>query len=165
MKMIIKIWRLVILLALLQVAGDVQGQEIRKMKITELVAYMDSVQKPLVINFWATYCRPCLEEIPHLQNVVAKHASDSVELLLVSLDMQDDFPEVLAEVVRKRSITARVAWLDEHDADYFCPKIDSKWSGALPATLFLNNKKGYRKFSERALTLPELEKELALLPG
>jgi len=56
-----------------------------------------------------------------------------------------------------------VAWLDETNADYFCPKIDAKWSGAIPATLFINNKSGYRKFMESQISHDDLKKEIRKL--
>ena len=60
----------------------------------------------------------------------------------------------------KRHITAPVLWLDETNADYFCPKVDAKWSGAIPATLFINSKTGYRNFIEEQLSHEELKKEI-----
>ena len=56
-------------------------------------------------------------------------------------------------------------WLDETNADYFCPKVDEKWTGAIPATLFINNSKNYRKFMEEQLSEEELEKEILALLG
>jgi hypothetical protein len=53
-----------------------------------------------------------------------------------------------------------VVWLDEFDADYFIPKIDSSWSGALPATLLLNIQKGYRRFLDQVLTEEKLKLEI-----
>lgn len=141
------------------------AQDIRKVKMTELVRLIDESKHPMVINFWATYCRPCLEEIPHLQKLTTQFKADSIRLLLVSLDLQEDYPESLNAFVKKRNITAPVIWLDEHNADYFCPLIDEKWSGALPATLFINNKTAYRKFSEKAFHLAELETEYRALLG
>ncbi|HEX4875985.1 MAG TPA: hypothetical protein VFV31_04890 [Chitinophagaceae bacterium] len=63
-------------------------------------------------------------------------------------------------MAEKRKFTAPIVWLDETNADYFCPKIDPKWSGAIPATLFINNKTGYRNFMEAQLTQEELKKEI-----
>ncbi|MEI2737607.1 MAG: hypothetical protein V9F01_02345 [Chitinophagaceae bacterium] len=62
--------------------------------------------------------------------------------------------------MKKRNVTAEVAWLDETNADYFCPKIDAKWSGAIPATLFINNKTGYRNFIEEQISHEKLKKEI-----
>jgi hypothetical protein len=86
-----------------------------------------------------------------------------VELLLVSLDIKDYYPQKLQSFVTKRSFTAPVAWLNETNADIFCPKIDNKWDGAIPVTLMVNNPKQYRQFYNRAITQPQLELELKKL--
>jgi thiol-disulfide isomerase/thioredoxin len=142
------------------------AQEIKPVKITELEKIIAQSNKPLIVNFWATFCKPCIEEMPHFMALAKKYEPDSVQLLLVSLDMQDDYPQQVQAFVKKKKITASsLLWLDETNADYFCPKIDTTWSGALPASLFINNKTGYRKFTESELSADELEKEImAILP-
>lgn len=135
-------------------------QEIKRIKITDLEKTIAESKTPLIINFWATWCKPCIEEIPYFQAEVAQHKSDSLQLLLVSLDMKEMYPKGLSSFVKKRKISATVVFLDETNADYFCPKVDAKWSGAIPASLFLNNKTGYRKFVEDQLTEEELKKEI-----
>jgi hypothetical protein len=82
-----------------------------------------------------------------------------VKLLLVSLDMPEQFPRI-RNFALKRKYTAPIVWLDESDADYFCPKVDDAWSGTLPSTLFINNKTGYRKFFEDQISKDSLEKEI-----
>jgi hypothetical protein len=57
-------------------------------------------------------------------------------------------------------VNAPVIWLDETNADIFCPKIDSTWDGAIPASLFFNPKTGYRKFYEEQITHAQLKKEI-----
>ena len=136
------------------------GQEIKKLKITDLEKIIAESKTPLIINFWATFCKPCMEEIPHFQKLGKKYEKKGVKLLLVSLDMKDDFPEKVKAFIKKRKISTSTAWLDETNADYFCPKIDRTWSGAIPATLFINNRNSYRKFTEEPLTEEQLEKEI-----
>jgi thiol-disulfide isomerase/thioredoxin len=148
-----------LVITLLAFAINVNSQEIRKIKVTELESIIKSSEGPLIINFWATFCIPCIEEMPHFQKLAAKYEKEGLKLLLVSLDMEDDFKKV-GPFVKKRKITTPVVWLDETNADYFIPKIDDKWSGAIPATLFINNKTGYRKFIEEQMEEDELEKEI-----
>jgi hypothetical protein len=62
--------------------------------------------------------------------------------------------------VDERKFTSQVVWLDETNADYFCPKIDSAWSGVMPATLFINNKKSVRSFFEEEMSKDKFEEEL-----
>ena len=136
------------------------SQQVQKIKITELEKIIAESKTPLVINFWATYCKPCIEEMPHFLTLEKEYAKSNLQLLLVSLDMQDDYPAKVNAFLQKRKITRSSAWLDETDADYFCPKIDSSWSGALPASLFVNNKKKYKRFVEDSFTKQELQKEI-----
>lgn len=145
--------------------GAISAQETRKIKITDLEKVIEESTKPLVINFWATFCKPCMEEIPYFQKLGKKYAGQGVEILLVSLDMKDDYPAKVFSFIRKQRIELPTAWLDETNADYFCPKIDDDWSGAIPATLFVNNNKNYRKFTEDSLTEAQLEAEIKAVIG
>ncbi|MEJ7736586.1 MAG: TlpA disulfide reductase family protein [Chitinophagaceae bacterium] len=136
------------------------GQRIKKMSVIDLEAFINNSEKPLVINFWATFCKPCIEEIPYFQNTIAEKYKGEVELVLVSLDLPDYFPGRISSVAMQKNFTSPIVWLNETNADYFCPMIDKKWSGAIPATLMINNKKNYRKFYEQQLTPLQLEREL-----
>ncbi len=136
------------------------GQEIKSVKITDVEKIIAESKTPLIINMWATWCVPCVQELPYFQDEVKKYRKDSVQLLLVSLDFKEAIPEGITKFMDKRKITAPVVWLDETNADYFCPKIDAKWSGAIPATLFINNKTGYRNFVEAQISHEKLKNEI-----
>lgn len=155
--------RIFLLIFSIFISGFVLGQEIRKVKITDLEKTIAESKTPLIINFWASWCKPCLEEIPYFMEEAKKHVKDSLTLLLVSLDMKEAYPAQIKKTIAKRKITVPVQWLDETNADYFCPKVDPKWSGAIPASLFINNKTGYRKFIEDQLSHEELKKEIMAL--
>lgn len=139
-------------------ALPVVGQEAKKVKIADLEKIIAESKGPVIINFWATFCKPCMEEIPYFQKLQAKYEKDGLQVLFVSLDMQDDYPVKVNSFIKKRKMES--SWLDETNADYFCPKIDQAWSGAIPATLFINNKKNYRKFIEESLSEEFLEKQI-----
>jgi thiol-disulfide isomerase/thioredoxin len=149
------IFTVIISLFLLTVAT---GQEITKIKITDLEKTIAESKTPLIVNFWATFCKPCLEEIPYFQEAVQKYKDQNVQLLLVSLDLEDDYPAKIKTFAAKRKFTATIQWLDEYNADYFIPKIDSTWSGAIPASLFVNNSTGYRHFIEEQISREKLDK-------
>ena len=141
-------------------SGFVMGQKVAKVKVTELEKMITESRTPLIINFWATYCKPCIAEMPHFEKLAAKYKEKGLTVVFVSLDMEDDYPVKVDSFVAKRKLQNKVLWLDETNADYFCPKIDPKWSGAMPATLFVNNTKSYRRLLEEELTEEELEKEI-----
>jgi thiol-disulfide isomerase/thioredoxin len=146
---------------LLLLGGLNATAQVQKIKITELEAIMQQSTGPVIVNMWATWCKPCIEEIPYFIEETGRHKSDSIRLLLVSLDDEALFPDNLEKFVSGRKFDkAEIFWLDETNADYFCPKVDPKWSGAIPATLFLNNKTGYRKFHEEQVSHEDLVKEI-----
>jgi thiol-disulfide isomerase/thioredoxin len=142
---------------------NVKGQEIKKVKITDVEKMIAESKTPLIINFWATWCKPCIEEIPYFQKEVKEHAKDSVQLILVSVDYKEEFPASIAATAKIRKFIVPILWLDETNADYFCPKVDPKWSGSVPATLFINNRTGHRSFFESQLTKDKLKQEIKAL--
>lgn len=138
---------------------SVYGQTVQSWKVTKLQDYISKSDSVLVINFWATFCKPCIEEIPYFENIVSKYKGQKVKLLLVSLDLKDQYPNIKA-FARKNKYTSQIVWLNETNADYFCPKIDKAWSGGIPSTLIINAKTGYRKFFEDQVKPLEFETEL-----
>ena len=136
------------------------SQLIPKWKIADLEEYIAKSDTPVIVNFWATYCAPCIKEIPYFQEVVKQYEKKGVKLLLVSLDFRESFPDKISSFADKRKFTSPIVWLDETDADYFCPKVDSAWSGVMPATLFINNKKGHRSFFEEEMSKEKFETEI-----
>ncbi len=140
-----------------------ESQEIKKWQITDVEAYMkDTANKVVVISFWATFCKPCVAEIPSFIGITNKYKQQNVSLLLVSLDLPSFYPNKIASFARKQGYKANIVWLNETNADYFCPRIDKSWSGSIPGTLFLNTKTGYRKFFEEEIEAADFEKELKL---
>lgn len=141
----------------------VYSQDIRKVNAADLSAYIYKSDKPLVVNFFATFCKPCLQEIPYFQSTIKDKYNGAVDMVLVSLDLPEYYPAKIAAFAGKEHFSVPVFWLNETNADYFCPKIDPKWSGAIPSTLMVNNKTGYRRFYEQQLTPLQLERELKAL--
>jgi len=139
------------------------GQTVRKVKITDLQKVIAQSDHPLIVNFWATFCMPCNKEIPYFQSTVDRYKADKVELILVSLDLPDYYPSRIAKFARDKGYTSSLFWLDETDADYFCPKVDPKWGGGIPCSLFINNKTHYRRFFDRQLTEPQVQLEMRKL--
>jgi thiol-disulfide isomerase/thioredoxin len=139
------------------------SQDVKKIKINDLEKIIRESKGPLVVNFWATFCKPCMEELPYFEKMAAQYKAGEVRFLLVSLDMKDDYPAKVKSFVSRKQLQIPVAWLDESNADYFCPRVDNSWSGAIPATLFVNNKTAYRKFTEEPLTEEQLINEVKSL--
>jgi thiol-disulfide isomerase/thioredoxin len=120
---------------------------------------MDTSTTPLVVNFWATWCAPCVEEIPWFDSIMTETKSN-VKLLLVSLDFPESYPEKLSAFVSKHGYKGEVVFLDESNADYFCPLIEKQWDGSLPSTLFIDNKNKYKSFVGSQVTRERFAEEL-----
>jgi len=112
-----------------------------------------------VINFWATWCVPCVEELPNFEKINAKYKENKVKVILVSLDMPKMIDTKLLPFITKRQLKSEVLLMRDPDQNTWLPKVDSTWSGALPATIIYN--KDMRKFYERSFTYDELEKEVS----
>jgi len=148
------------LLMLVVCALQSNAQRIEKWKVADLEKFIKETDKPTILNFWATFCVPCVEELPYFQQLVKKYDSAGVVLKLVSLDLAEAYPNKIAVFAAKQKITAPMVFLAETNADIFCPVVDKKWSGAIPASLFINNKKGYKVFFEEQLSEPEVEAQI-----
>jgi thiol-disulfide isomerase/thioredoxin len=141
---------------------SLQAQEIRKLKIDQLMKMIDTASTPLVINFFATWCGPCIREIPWFEKHIAA-SNKKVKLLLVSIDFADDYPRAITMFIKKQAFKSQVVWLNETDADIFCPPVDKSWDGAIPVTLMVNNSKKYRQFYGQQLPEEKFKLELAKL--
>jgi len=139
------------------------SQSIKKVKITDVAKMIDTSSTPLIINIWATWCAPCVHEIPWFEKQVAELKDTTVQLILISVDFRTDYPKKLENFVREKGYKSKVLWLEETDASYFCPFIDKDWDGNIPVTLMVNNKKKYRQFYNSQITEPRLKLELQKL--
>lgn len=111
-----------------------------------------------VVNFWATWCVPCVKELPHFEKLNAEKAGDKVKVLLVSLDMHKMVESKLIPFIKEKQLKSDVVLLRDPDANSWISKIEPTWSGAIPATLFY--KGGTRNFYESAFTYEELLAEV-----
>lgn len=116
--------------------------------------------KVYVINFWATWCAPCIKELPHFEAINESYKDQNVEVILVSLDFPNQYEKKLIPFVKKRQLKSRVIALNDTKMNDWIPKVSDAWSGAIPATIIYN--KNMRKFYERTFTQEELETELKL---
>jgi hypothetical protein len=73
------------------------------------------------------------------------------------LDLSSYYAVKLPAFIKKYKYNTNHVWLNETNADHFCPAIDAKWSGAIPSTIIVNNKTGYRKFVEDQVSAADFE--------
>ncbi len=108
-----------------------------------------------VVNFFASWCKPCLLEIPEFVTFDKGIKNSKIKLLYVSLDIKND-QEKLLKIVQQYSLQ-NVYLLDESNANNWINKIDKHWSGAIPATLIVKKGK-YKKFIADAISSQTLFK-------
>jgi thiol-disulfide isomerase/thioredoxin len=99
-----------------------------------------------VVNFWATWCKPCVAELPYFLELEKMYKDKNVKFIFVSLDFMNNLESALIPFLDDRKISSEIIVLDQKDADVWMEKIDKNWSGSIPATLIYNTKN--RKFVE-----------------
>ena len=136
------------------------AQDVDIIKSPKLYAWLgQEVEKPRIINFWATWCKPCIEELPYFDKINAEGKAD---VMLVSLDPVSLIDKVSA--VKKRfDIKSKTVILDESDFDAFINRISEDWSGAIPATIIQVPRQAQYAFFEKKFEQEELEQELSRL--
>ncbi len=108
-----------------------------------------------VVNFWATWCAPCIKEIPYFEQLGEKYRDKNLKVIMVSMDMPNQLDSKLVPFIEKNNMKNEVILLDDPDFNSWIPLVDKKWTGAIPATLVYN--KEFREFYPKELTYTELE--------
>lgn len=94
-----------------------------------------------VVNFWATWCKPCIEELPFLEQLQQDQKNQPVQVLLVSLDFANQIQSKLIPFINDHSLQSKVIVLDDPDANAWIDQVDERWTGAIPATLVYKREK------------------------
>ena len=139
------------LAAVLFITTAVNAQQINAYNAERIMQCTSSADTVYIINFWATWCAPCVQELPEFNALYDRYTGKPVKILMVSLDFRDAYPEKLQAFLRKKKVSAEVAWLSETDPNFFIPKIDESWEGSIPATLIIMPGH-FRKFIEGQIT-------------
>jgi len=121
---------------LLTVCLAVQAQQIESYTFESLNQKIqeESREQVVLVNFWATWCKPCIQELPYFESLNHDKRETKLKVLLVSLDMEKERAENYAQ---KKQLESEVLYLDEVDFNRWIDQISPDWSGAIPATLMI----------------------------
>jgi thiol-disulfide isomerase/thioredoxin len=133
---------------LLLLSSGAIAQNIQAMSMDEIIRKNSSKDTVYIINFWATWCAPCVQELPEFNDLKARYEGKNVKVLLVSLDFKEDYPMKLGTFLQRKRITPEVVWLTDTNPNEFIPKVDNSWGGSIPATLIIHTGSGFKKFIE-----------------
>ena len=114
--------------------------------------------KTYVVNFWATWCKPCVKELPAFEQLYKNYKNQHVELILVSLDFPNQIENRVIPFIKKNNSEGTVVLMADPDQNTWIPKVSNEWSGAIPATVIYN--KNARMFYEQSFTYDQLETAL-----
>jgi thiol-disulfide isomerase/thioredoxin len=149
--------RFIIFCILLIISINCSAQHIQVIKFNELKQRVfNQSDTTYVVNFFASWCAPCLKEIPAFLQLIDSSQNSKTKVLLVSVDFKTDAKKNLEPIINKYQLPP-IYLLDEPNGNIWINEIDDNWSGAIPATLIVKKNKK-RKFIVTSLTYPKLIK-------
>lgn len=101
-------------------------------KLKQVLAQLQG--KVVLVNFWATWCPPCVEEFPSLVRLDNKYSSEGLEIIAVSFDDESQLKSQVLPFVKSQKTRFKVYLKDVEDIEKFINSIDQNWIGAIPAT-------------------------------
>jgi thiol-disulfide isomerase/thioredoxin len=129
------------------------AQKIEVYKIDALMKRIfNNSDTTYVVNFWATWCKPCVAELPDFEKLHLDYSSKKVKVLLVSMDFKEELEKRVKPFVVKAKYTCEMILLDEVNGNDFINKISELWSGAIPATLITKKNKSKNDFVEKKVS-------------
>lgn len=134
------------------------GAQVKPLDMPHLQKRISNRDTVYVVNFWATWCSPCVAELPGFEKLQQVYKNKPLKVLLVSMDFPSKLQTAVIPFIRKHRYTAEAYLASRKNDQEWIDQIDKNWSGALPGTLIVNGRRGVRKFYEKEFTYTELDK-------
>jgi len=133
-----------------------KANQVKVVNFDQLEPYLHKSNDTLyLVNFWATWCGPCVKELPSIKQVEAKYADRKFKVLMVSLDMPKELTSRLVPFVKSKNIRSEVFLLNDPNQNRWIDKVDPAWSGEIPFSLIYG--KQSRESYSRTFTFEELD--------
>jgi len=149
----------ILLLSFILLQFGLRAQKVNAVyKINDLLNRIHNNSDTLyVVNFWATWCKPCVQELPDFEKFTEEIKEKKIKVLLVTLDFKEELDKKVNPFLRRNKLKTECVLLDEVNGNDFINQISSKWSGAIPATYFTFKMKQKEQFLEQKLNLEKLQ--------
>lgn len=147
-----------LLLFFLLAAAALPAQDIPFIKADQVLRWKNADNDTLyVLNFWATWCAPCVAELPAFEKLHEQYADKNVKVVLISNDFKRRVENGLKPFVYERKLKSQVMFMDEPTPNTWLFMVNKDWSGIIPATLIVSKRRGVEVFFEKPLEYEELE--------
>jgi thiol-disulfide isomerase/thioredoxin len=101
-----------------------------------------------IYNFWATWCAPCVQELPVFEEFNSENEDERIQVILVNLDMTSAWDRQLPQFILNKNIQNKIVVLHETDGNLWIPQIEVSWDGSIPFTMV---KRGRQKVFHRGI--------------
>lgn len=151
----------ILILLTIFLSVHLQAQKVTVYKVDNLLKRIHNNSDTLyIVNFWATWCKPCVAELPDFEKINQEFKTKKVKVLLVSMDFKEDLSKKLKPFLQKNALTSEVVLLDELNGQEFIDKVSTKWGGAIPATLVTKQNNSVNEFFEKKLNYELLVEQI-----
>jgi thiol-disulfide isomerase/thioredoxin len=132
------------------------SQQIPVLKFNELEQHwIKNNDTVYLVNYWATWCKPCVEELPDFIELEKQMKNQKFKMILVSLDFPSQIDSRVVPFLKEQEISSTVIILDDNPNDWI-NKVNENWDGDIPVTQVFQNSQ--KEFHNSSLNLKELLK-------
>lgn len=146
-----------LILICLLVPVSLFAQKVRLLTVSQLEKRIENGKDTVYfVNFWATWCAPCIKELPYFERLANTLKQKPFKVLLISLDFKSKLTTAVQPFVERLKLQNEVFLINEKSQQSYIDRLDKNWSGAIPATLIINRQNQSRQLIEKELTYDEL---------
>lgn len=139
----------------------VAAQRVEYKTFAEVDSFFETSNDTLyVVNFWATWCKPCIEELPSFEKINAEYKNQKVKVILISLDAQMRWESSLIPFLQANNYSSSVWAIYKDRPEDWIDRIDKRWQGTIPATIMFNKQRSISFIHETEITYEQLNQKI-----